>query len=73
MQGQAFALKVDPDAPQKEAAFRQDLNVRLVCPDCADDSQLVEEFSSGDLVCGNCGELIRASTGAHGEASEEQD
>lgn len=56
MQGQAFALKVDPDAPQKEAAFRQDLNVRLVCPDCADDSQLVEEFSSGDLVCGNCGE-----------------
>jgi transcription initiation factor TFIIB len=59
MQGQAFALKVDPDAPQKEAAFRQDLNVRLVCPDCADDSQLVEEFSSGDLVCGNCGELMR--------------
>ncbi|KWU45029.1 transcription initiation factor IIB [Rhodotorula sp. JG-1b] len=58
MQAQAFALKVDPDAPQKEAAFRQDLNVRLVCPDCADDSQLVEEFSSGDLVCGNCGLVL---------------
>lgn len=60
MQAQAFALKVDPDAPAKADQFRQDLNVRLVCPDCGDNGQLVEEFSSGDLVCGNCGQFLRS-------------
>lgn len=52
---QAFALKVDPDAPTKDDQFRQDLNVRLECPDCRDQGNIQEEFSSGDLVCGNCG------------------
>lgn len=52
---QAFALKVDPSAPAKAEEFRQDLNVRLTCPDCGDTGQVIEEFSSGDLVCGNCG------------------
>ncbi|WAQ83146.1 hypothetical protein PtA15_3A513 [Puccinia triticina] len=46
----------NPQAP-KEAAFRQDLNVRLICPDCKC-ARLVEEFSSGDLVCGSCGLVV---------------
>lgn len=55
-----FALKLDPAAAaalaaQKAAEFHQDLNVRLTCPDCKDDTELLEEYSSGDLVCGNCG------------------
>jgi hypothetical protein len=55
-----FALKLDPAAAaalaaQKAAEFHQDLNVRLTCPDCKDDTDLLEEYSSGDLVCGNCG------------------
>ncbi|GAA6036540.1 hypothetical protein JCM8097_003557 [Rhodosporidiobolus ruineniae] len=55
---QAFQLKRDPTAPVEAEAFRQDLNVRLTCPDCGDAGQLVEEFSSGDLVCGNCGLVL---------------
>ncbi|BGP00446.1 transcription initiation factor IIB [Rhodotorula toruloides] len=55
---QAFALKVDPSAPTKAEEFRQDLNVRLTCPDCGDAGQVIEEFSSGDLVCGNCGLVL---------------
>ncbi|GAA6007280.1 hypothetical protein JCM10207_001569 [Rhodosporidiobolus poonsookiae] len=55
---QAFALKRDPNAPVEPEAFRQDLNVRLACPDCGDTGQLVEEFSSGDLVCGGCGLVL---------------
>lgn len=51
-----FALRADPTKPQKEAEFRADLNVRLICPDCQNENvQLVEEFGSGDLVCGECG------------------
>ncbi|KAM0748972.1 transcription initiation factor IIB [Meredithblackwellia eburnea MCA 4105] len=56
---QAFALRADPSKPAKEEAFREDLNVRLICPDCQNDQvQLVEEFSSGDLVCGECGLVL---------------
>ncbi|GAA5825979.1 hypothetical protein JCM11251_000076 [Rhodosporidiobolus azoricus] len=55
---QAFQLKRDPNAPTAPEAFRQDLNVRLVCPDCGEGTQLVEEFSSGDLVCGGCGLVL---------------
>ncbi|GAA5832663.1 hypothetical protein JCM3766R1_004286 [Sporobolomyces carnicolor] len=58
-----FALKLDPAqqaalAAQKAAEFHQDLNVRLTCPDCRDDTELLEEYSSGDLVCGNCGLVL---------------
>ena len=52
----SFALRVDPFAAPKEEDFRQDLNVRLTCPDCGPvNPSLIEEFGSGDLVCGNCG------------------
>ena len=42
-------------SPQKEEPFRLNLNVSLMCPECKDSSNIVEEFSSGDMVCGNCG------------------
>ena len=38
--------------------YRPDLNVRLACPDCREYSQLIEQFSSGDIVCGNCGMVL---------------
>lgn len=35
----------------------ENLSVLLTCPDCQDDEvKLIEEFSSGDLVCGGCGQ-----------------
>ena len=53
----AFALRTDPNKAAKEEAFRADLNVRLVCPDCQEENpNLIEEFGSGDLVCGGCGQ-----------------
>lgn len=57
-QPQAFALRQDPTQAPKPQAFRADLNVRLMCPDCQDENpQLIEEFGSGDLVCGGCGQF----------------
>lgn len=42
-----------------KASFGPDLSVRLVCPDCRDPNpNIVEEFSSGDLVCGGCGLVL---------------
>ena len=36
-----------------------DLAVRLVCPDCRDETpNIEEEFSSGDLVCRGCGLVL---------------
>ncbi|CAH7666978.1 cyclin-like protein [Phakopsora pachyrhizi] len=55
MASMAFPSR-NPQAP-KQVVFRQDLNVRLNCPDCKTAS-LVEEFSSGDLVCGSCGLVV---------------
>ena len=51
------------DAPgtnqQKAQTFGPDLNVRLICPECRDPNpKIVEEFSSGDLVCGGCGLVL---------------
>ncbi|KAG5440188.1 hypothetical protein PCANB_001757 [Pneumocystis canis] len=35
------------------------LNVHIICPDCKEDPpNLVEEFSSGDTVCGSCGLVV---------------
>ncbi|KAH6905170.1 hypothetical protein BKA70DRAFT_1373242 [Coprinopsis sp. MPI-PUGE-AT-0042] len=37
--------------------YRPDLAVRLMCPDCKNPQpNLVEEYSSGDIVCGDCAE-----------------
>jgi len=34
------------------------LSVSLMCPECNDNLNIVEEFSSGDMVCGNCGLVL---------------
>jgi len=42
-----------------EPEFKEDLNNILQCPDCKEDPpNLVEEFSSGDMVCASCGLVI---------------
>jgi len=42
-----------------ESEFRPDLNVKLICPDCkVQPPNIIEEFASGDLVCGDCGLIL---------------
>ncbi|EKM59113.1 uncharacterized protein PHACADRAFT_249341 [Phanerochaete carnosa HHB-10118-sp] len=49
----------NPAAEKAPQTFGPDLAVRLICPDCRDPSpNIVEEFSSGDLVCGTCGLVL---------------
>ena len=39
--------------------WNQDLNLHMICPDCKEfPPNLVEEFSSGDMVCGSCGLVL---------------
>lgn len=46
--------KVDENQP-----FQPNLNVSLTCPDCRiKPPHIVEEFASGDLVCGDCGLVL---------------
>ncbi|UZJ56794.1 hypothetical protein CBS101457_006114 [Exobasidium rhododendri] len=48
----------DEDVNQKDD-FIPDLSLRLLCPDCkVDPPNLVEEFASGDVVCGDCGLVV---------------
>jgi transcription initiation factor TFIIB len=57
---QPFPLAA-PQQQQKPVAptFGPDLAVRLICPECRDPNpNIVEEFGSGDLVCGNCGLVL---------------
>ena len=43
-----------PDVP-----WQENLNLSVVCPDCKEfPPNLVEEFSSGDMVCGSCGLVL---------------
>jgi transcription initiation factor TFIIB len=45
-------------APKVELP-KQDLAVRLICPECRDTQpNIEEEFSSGDLVCRGCGLVL---------------
>lgn len=50
----------EKDQDEKDAAFQAQLGVKLHCPDCgpSDSPNIIEEFSSGDLVCGNCGLVL---------------
>jgi hypothetical protein len=42
-----------------QPSFGPDLAVRLICPECRDPNpNIVEEFGSGDLVCGTCGLIL---------------
>ena len=60
----AYAQPFPLAAPQQPKApapptFGPDLAVRLICPECRDPNpNIVEEFGSGDLVCGNCGLVL---------------
>ncbi|CAG8594704.1 15719_t:CDS:1 [Funneliformis caledonium] len=48
---------VDDNSTSK--VFLPDLNVRLICPECRNSqANLIEEYSSGDIVCGDCGLVL---------------
>jgi len=56
---QPFPLAAPQSKAPKELTFGPDLAVRLICPDCRDPNpHIVEEFGSGDLVCGACGLVL---------------
>jgi len=43
--------------------YIENLNIKTICKDCKEDPpNLVEEYSSGDLVCGSCGLVISDRT-----------
>ena len=49
------ADKVKP----KEEPWRENLNMQMICRECnITPPNLVEEFSSGDMVCGDCGLVL---------------
>lgn len=46
---------------QQGPGFKEDLNNILCCPDCKEiPPNLIEEFSSGDMVCESCGIVVGA-------------
>src|SRR5882757_6178644 len=50
-----MATLVQPPSKPWEANH----NVSIICPDCRETpANLVEEFSSGDMVCGSCGLVL---------------
>ncbi|KAJ9138389.1 Transcription initiation factor IIB [Pleurostoma richardsiae] len=47
------------DGEKPAGEFKENLNNILMCPDCKEyPPNLVEEFSSGDMVCGSCGLVV---------------
>ena len=55
---QPFPLAAPP-VKTVQPTYGPDLAVRLICPECRDPNpNIVEEFGSGDLVCGNCGLVL---------------
>jgi len=61
----SFKMMAPPEVPEVAATaktdeeFRENLNNILLCPDCKEyPPNIVEEFSSGDMVCGSCGLVI---------------
>ncbi|KAF2671537.1 cyclin-like protein [Microthyrium microscopicum] len=49
-------------AVEEEAVYQQNLNRKVICKDCQEDPpNLVEEYSSGDLVCGSCGMVLESN------------
>ncbi|CAA7260126.1 unnamed protein product [Cyclocybe aegerita] len=56
---QPFPLAAPQHKGPSQPTFGPDLAVRLICPECRDPNpNIVEEFGSGDLVCGNCGLVL---------------
>ncbi|KAI9778904.1 MAG: transcription initiation factor IIB [Candelina submexicana] len=47
-----------PTAPQEEE-WKENLNTQVICRECKEiPPNIVEEFSSGDMVCGSCGLVL---------------
>jgi transcription initiation factor TFIIB len=55
-----YEVKMIPPVGDPNAGgFQEDLNNILCCPDCKEiPPNLVEEFSSGDMVCQSCGVVV---------------
>ena len=52
-----FLDSMTPAKPQEP--WRENLNMQMICRDCKEfPPNLVEEFSSGDMVCGSCGLVL---------------
>lgn len=48
-----------PPPPPKQEPWKVNLNVHMVCRECKEvPPNIVEEFSSGDTVCGSCGLVL---------------
>lgn len=57
--GQIVEAEVAPKPQQEE--WKENLNLQMICPDCKEKPpNLVEEFSSGDMVCASCGLVLGA-------------
>lgn len=57
----AKMANITPAAPAAPAAedWKENLNLQLICRDCKEvPPNLVEEFASGDTVCGSCGLVL---------------
>ena len=56
------AMPITTDVSKLEKAdepWRENLNMQMMCRDCKEfPPNLVEEFSSGDMVCGSCGLVL---------------
>lgn len=55
-----ISVIMDSQAPKQDEPFMgPNLNVTLMCPDCkAFPPNLIERFSEGDIVCGDCGFVL---------------
>lgn len=55
----ASAAPAPSDAAPAEKPWEQNLNEIVQCPDCREfPPNLIEEFSSGDMVCASCGLVL---------------
>ena len=52
-------LMCGDDQPKYGQPVAPNLNVRHLCPNCRNDPpNIIEEYSKGDLVCGDCGTIL---------------
>ncbi|CAG8576930.1 4772_t:CDS:1 [Diversispora eburnea] len=51
--------RLQPQADVGPKQILPDLNIKIICPDCRKQvPNIIEEFASGDLVCGDCGLVL---------------